>query len=71
MQAIEANPRPWHKAMSQAETSLAVVLGACYHNHDEHFHGLVEADHIDSINEHLDYIARVIQADGRGGLQAA
>lgn len=71
MQAIEANPDPWQKAMSQAETSLAVVLGACYQNHDEEFHGLLEAGQIDSINEHLDFLARIMLGDERSGLRAA
>lgn len=71
MQAIEANPGPWQTAMQQAESSLAVVLGSCYHNHDDYFFGLVGPEQIDNINQHLDYLARVMQADARGGLQAA
>ncbi|MFM8747881.1 MAG: UPF0149 family protein [Aestuariivirga sp.] len=71
MQAIEANPGPWQSAIHQVESSLAVVLCACYHNHDAYFSGLVSPEQIDNINQHLDYLASVIQAEARGGLQAA
>ena len=71
MQAIEANPLPWQTAMQQAESSLAVVLSACYHNHDDYFYGLVGPEQIDTINQHLDYLASIMQPGSRNGLQAA
>ena len=61
LQAIEANPHPWRKAVDEAETSLSVVLGTCYHNHDDENDGYVGLEALDEINYHLRHLNRVMQ----------
>ena len=61
LQAIEANPHPWRKAVDEAETSLSIVLGTCYHNHDDENDGYVGLEALDEINYHLRHLNRVMQ----------
>ena len=61
LQAIEANPQPWQKAVDEAEVSLSVVLGTCYHNHDDENAGYVGLAALDEINYHIRNLHRVMQ----------
>lgn len=61
LQAIEANPHPWRKAVDQAENSLSIVLGTCYHNHDDVNAGMLGLDALDELNYHLRHLNRVMQ----------
>jgi yecA family protein len=61
MQAIAVNPGPWQKAVDAAEQSLAVVLAACYDNHDNENRGLITLDGLDELNYHLRHLARIMQ----------
>lgn len=61
LQGIEANPHPWRKAVDMAEDSLSIVLGTCYHNHDEDNCGMVGLEAIDELNYHLRHLNRVMQ----------
>lgn len=61
LQAIEAHPHPWRKAVDLAEPSLSIVLGTCYHNHDEDNSGYVGLEALDELNYHLRHLNRVMQ----------
>lgn len=61
LQAIEANPHPWRKAVDFAETSLSIVLGTCYHNHDDDNYGMIGLEALDELNYHLRHLNRVMQ----------
>ncbi|WP_421693533.1 UPF0149 family protein [Aestuariivirga sp.] len=61
LQAIEANPHPWRKAVDLAEPSLSVVLGTCYHSHDEYNSGYIGFEALDELNYHLRHLNRVMQ----------
>lgn len=61
LQAIEANPHPWRKAVDFAETSLSIVLGTCYHNHDDDNSGMIGFEALDELNYHLRHLNRVMQ----------
>lgn len=61
LQAIEANPHPWRKAVDFAETSLSIVLGTCYHNHDDDNVGMIGLEALDELNYHLRHLNRVMQ----------
>lgn len=61
LQAIEANPHPWRKAVDMAETSLSIVLGTCYHNHDDDNCGMIGLEALDELNYHLRHLNRVMQ----------
>ncbi len=67
LQAIEANPQPWQKALDAAEDSLSVVLGTCYNNHDEDNSGHVGLEALDEINYHIRVLYSVMR---RGADQA-
>lgn len=67
LQAIEANPQPWQKALDAAEDSLSVVLGTCYNNHDEDNSGHVGLEALDEINYHIRVLHSVMR---RGADQA-
>lgn len=72
LQAIEANPHPWQVALDEAEESLSVVLGTCYHNHDDDNSGFVSLEALDEINYHIRQLYRVMrQAAGSGVARAA
>lgn len=61
LQAIEANPEPWRKAVEMAEESLSIVLSACYHNHDGESSGFIGLDGLDELNYHLRHLNRIMQ----------
>lgn len=61
LQAIEAYPQPWQAALDEAETSLSVVLGTCYQNHDEENSGYVGLEALDEINYHIRLLHRVMR----------
>lgn len=61
MQAIAVNPGPWQKAVDTAEQSLAIVLAACYDNHEDGNGGLVNLDGLDELNYHLRHLTRIMQ----------
>lgn len=61
LQAIEANPQPWQKAVELAETALSTVLAACYHNHDDDNYGQIGLDGLDELNYHLRHLNRIMQ----------
>lgn len=61
-QAIEANPQPWQKAVELAESSLQIVLTACYHNHDDENGGYMGHDGMDELNYHLRHLNRIMQS---------
>lgn len=63
LQAIEANPQPWRRAVDQAETSLSIVLGTCYHNHDDVNTGMLGLEALDELNYHLRHLNRVMQSE--------
>ncbi len=60
LQAIEANPHPWQRAVDEAEASLSVVLGTCYHNHDDDNAGYVGLQALDEINYHIRHLHKVM-----------
>lgn len=62
LQAIEANPQPWQKVVELAETSLSIVLAACYHNHDDETGGEISLDGLDELNYHLRHLNRIMQS---------
>lgn len=62
LQAIEANPHPWQKAVEMAEASLSTVLAACYHNHDDDNCGHIGFDGLEDLNYHLRHLNRVMQS---------
>lgn len=72
LQAIEANPHPWQAAVDAAETSLSVVLGTCYNNHDDDNCGYVGLEALDEINYHIRQLHKVMrQAAGAAVARAA
>jgi yecA family protein len=72
LQAIEANPQPWQVALDEAETSLTVVLGTCYNNHDDENLGYVGLEALDEINYHIRVLLSVMRkAAGRSVARAA
>lgn len=71
LQAIEANPEPWQKALDMAEESLSIVLAACYHNHDNENAGFIGLDGLDELNYHLRHLNRVMQNAVDYGIQGA
>ena len=71
LQAIEANPEPWRKAVDMAEASLATVLAACYHNHDGRNDGTLGLDGLDELNYHLRHLNRVMQSTADCALPGA
>lgn len=62
LQAIEADPQPWQRAVDEAETSLSVVLGTCYTNHDEDNAGYIGLEALDEINYHIRLLNRVMRS---------
>ncbi|PZF75670.1 hypothetical protein DK847_17675 [Aestuariivirga litoralis] len=72
LQAIEANPQPWQVALDEAETSLSVVLGTCYNNHDDDNQGYVGLEALDEINYHIRQLHKVMRnAAGQAIARAA
>ncbi|MCA3561107.1 MAG: UPF0149 family protein [Aestuariivirga sp.] len=61
MQAIEVNPQPWQTALDEAENSVAVVLGACYSNHDEDTTGYIGLEALDELNYHIRVLHSVMR----------
>lgn len=71
LQAIEANPEPWQKAVEQAEASLTTVLAACYHNHEDGYGGHISLDRLDELNYHLRHLNRIMKATAEDALPGA
>jgi yecA family protein len=71
LQAIEANPHPWQAAVDEAEESLSVVLGTCYHNHDDDNSGYIGLEALDEINYHIRQLHRVMRQAAENGVARA
>ncbi|WP_374333688.1 UPF0149 family protein [Aestuariivirga sp.] len=71
LQAIEANPHPWQVAVDEAEESLSVVLGTCYHNHDDSNSGHVGLEALDEINYHIRQLYRAMRQTAGSGVAYA
>lgn len=62
LQAIEANPEPWQKAVELAEASLTTVLASCYHNHEDSNGGHISLDRLDELNYYLRHLNRIMKS---------
>ena len=71
LQAIEANPHPWQTAVDHAETSLSVVLGTCYNNHDDENTGYVGLEALDEINYHIRQLHKTMRQAARDAVAHA
>lgn len=71
LQAIEANPHPWQAAVDEAEELLSVVLGTCYHNHDDDNSGYIGLEALDEINYHIRQLHRVMRQAAENGVARA
>lgn len=71
LQAIEAHPEPWQKAVEMAEASLTTVLSACYHNHDHDNDGFMGLDGLDELNYHLRHLNRIMRSAVDYGMPGA